>query len=60
MLKHKEKQPTPIFDLGVLPNIPHCKIIDRKYNNRKNNWTYFISNSYNIYASGWIDEDSII
>lgn len=48
----------PIFELGPVPLIPHCHIIEREY--REGKWHYGINNSYNSYGSGWADEDFII
>lgn len=48
----------PIFDLGPVPQLPHCRIIEREYQQGK--WHYGIINNYNAYGSGWADEDFII
>lgn len=54
----KLSEPTPIFELGKVPKLPHCIIQDRHYDGKK--WNYYIYNQYNSYASGWGDEDFII
>ena len=51
--------PEPIFELGAVPMLPHCKIIEREYR-KDGRWYYGIINSYNAYGSGWADEDWII
>ncbi|MFS0489920.1 hypothetical protein [Leadbetterella byssophila] len=51
--------PSPIFELGVVPLLPHCKIIEREYR-KDGKWHYGIINSYNGYGSGWADEDWVI
>lgn len=48
----------PIFEIGPVPHLPHCNIIEREY--REGQWHYGIINSYNAYGSGWADEDFII
>jgi hypothetical protein len=51
-------EPSPIFEIGKVPKLPHCVIKDRHYDGVK--WNYYIYNQYNSYASGWGDEDFII
>lgn len=48
----------PIFEVGRVPNLPHCEIQQREYRNGK--WHYAIRNNYNPWGSGWADEDFII
>lgn len=50
--------PDPIFELGKVPELPHCEIQQREYRDGK--WHYAIRNNYNPWGSGWGDEDWII
>ncbi len=52
------KTTEPIFSIGDVPKLPHCKIQERKFDG--NNWVYFILNTNNPWGSGWADEDFII
>lgn len=48
----------PMFEIGKVPNLPHCEIQKREY--REEKWYYAIRNNYNPWGSGWLDEDALI
>lgn len=58
MAKEIANATDPIFDLGPVPCLPHCHIIEREH--RESKWHYGIYNSYNAYGGGWADEDYLI
>lgn len=51
--------PSPIFELGRVPCLPHCELQQREYR-KDGKWYYAIRNNYNPWGSGWADEDWII
>lgn len=48
----------PLFRVGVVPFIPWCEIQDALP--VADGWHYFIRNSYNPWASGWMTEDDVV
>jgi len=51
--------PSPIFEIGRVPCLPHCELQEREYR-KDGKWYYFVRNNYNPWGSGWADEDYII